>query len=233
MTKILLIEDDQSLAEVTAFNISSLGYEVQVIHDGQQAWQALNNNPYDLVIMDLMLPGLTGLEICTRLREINTQVPVLMLTSLGNEEDRVKGLETGADDYLSKPFGIRELQARVKALLRRSQGQPTSNNKEVLSSNPQTLISGSLSIKKDERQVLWQEQEIVLTAREFDLLYFLASHENQVFSRDHLLEQVWGYQFSGYEHTVNTHINRLRKKLDGAECIKTLWGVGYKYVVAQ
>lgn len=226
MTKILLIEDDQSLAEVIAFNISSMGHEVQVIHDGQAAWQALSDNHYDLVIMDLMLPSLTGLEICARLREINSQIPVLMLTSLSSEEDRVKGLEMGADDYLSKPFGIRELQARIKALLRRSQGQKVST-----AENSHVLVSGPLSINKDERQVVWHNQEINLTAREFDLLHFLASHKNRVFSRDQLLEHVWGYQFSGYEHTVNTHINRLRKKLEGAQCIKTLWGVGYKYVV--
>lgn len=220
--KILLVEDDASLAEIVVFNLELAGYDIDHLVDGDIAWKQLQCKQYDLVLLDVMLPGLSGLEICRRLREQNPAQAIVMLTSLSSEYDRVNGLEIGADDYLVKPFSVRELQARVKALLRRIeiQAKPVLNN---------TIHCGGLSIDLGCHRVESDGQTLDLTAKEFELLSFLAREPGRVYRREQLLQQVWGYQFSGYEHTVNTHINRLRNKLGGKALIETVWGVGYRF----
>lgn len=220
--KILLVEDDASLAEIIVFNLELAGYDIDHLVDGDIAWKQLQYKQYDLVLLDVMLPGLSGLEICRRLREQNPAQAIVMLTSLSSEYDRVNGLEIGADDYLVKPFSVRELQARVKALLRRIeiQAKPVLNN---------TIHCGGLSIDLGCHRVESDGQTLDLTAKEFELLSFLAREPGRVYRREQLLQQVWGYQFSGYEHTVNTHINRLRNKLGGKALIETVWGVGYRF----
>lgn len=220
--KILLVEDDASLAEIVVFNLELAGYDIDHLVDGDIAWKQLQYKQYDLVLLDVMLPGLSGLEICRRLREQNPAQAIVMLTSLSSEYDRVNGLEIGADDYLVKPFSVRELQARVKALLRRIeiQAKPVLNN---------TIHCGGLSIDLGCHRVESDGQTLDLTAKEFELLSFLAREPGRVYRREQLLQQVWGYQFSGYEHTVNTHINRLRNKLGGKALIETVWGVGYRF----
>lgn len=220
--KILLVEDDASLAEIIVFNLELAGYDIDHLVDGDIAWKQLQYKQYDLVLLDVMLPGLSGLEICRRLREQNPAQAIVMLTSLSSEYDRVNGLEIGADDYLVKPFSVRELQARVKALLRRIEIQA----KPVLND---TIHCGGLSIDLGCHRVESDGQTLDLTAKEFELLSFLAREPGRVYRREQLLQQVWGYQFSGYEHTVNTHINRLRNKLGGKALIETVWGVGYRF----
>ncbi len=220
--KILLVEDDASLAEIITFNLENAGYVITHLADGDLAWRQLQCKNYDLVLLDVMLPGLSGLEICQRLRQKNPLQAIVMLTSLSSEYDRVNGLETGADDYLVKPFSVRELQARVKALLRRIEVQVNAPSGEVIE-------RGSLKIDFDKHRIQIDGERLELTAKEFDLLSFLAKEPGRVYRREQLLQQIWGYQFSGYEHTVNTHINRLRKKLSGNNIIETVWGVGYRF----
>lgn len=187
---------------------------------------------HDLIILDIMLPGLDGLEVCRRLRGASNHTPVLMLTARTTELDRVLGLELGADDYLTKPFSIMELLARVKAIIRRAglaDTQRPDNGQDIIRIN-------GLLIDPARRAVSVDDSAVELTAREFDLLHYFASHPGQVFSRQQLLNSVWGYGHDGYEHTVNSHINRLRKKIerDPADAcyILTVWGVGYKFVEA-
>ena len=180
------------------------------------------------MILDLMLPEMDGIEVCRQIRATDMQLPILMLTAKSEEIDKVLGLETGADDYLTKPFGIRELMARVKALLRRSTPEPTKDN-----SSGERIEHPGLSIDLPKRHVDVHGDRLELTPKEFDLLVHLASNPGITFSRDELLSKVWGYEFSGYEHTVNSHINRLRNKvekdLNDPEFILTTWGVGYRF----
>ncbi len=231
MSHIIVIEDDRSIAEMLQFHMREQGYEVTHFADGEQARQYLLKESYHLVILDIMLPGCNGLDICKQLRHEKPETPILMLTSLSGEADRVIGLELGADDYLTKPFSMRECVARVKALLRRAQvTQPDQDKRaeiEQLSTEELTLDAGS-------RTVILEEKSLELTAREFDLLFYLLKNKGRVFSRNQLLDAVWGYSHDGYEHTVNTHINRLRNKLkrqkDKPDFIQTVWGVGYKFI---
>lgn len=228
--KILVVEDQQEINELVSLNLETLNYHVTRILDGESGLQAGLSDQYDLIILDIMLPNIDGLQICQRLRAQQIITPILMLTARKSEADRVVGLEVGADDYLTKPFSVRELQARVKALLRRV----AFSTKESHDDHTQdTLAFGHLTINKIRREVCLNDQSIRLTAKEFDLLLYLASSPGQVFSRDQLLSAVWGYHHSGYEHTVNSHINRLRAKLepDASEpCyVLTVWGVGYKF----
>ena len=221
---ILVVEDDRDLADLLALHLGDAGYAVETVADGALALQrALETTP-DLVVLDVMLPGLTGLEVCRRLRDAGRTVPILMLTARGSEADRVDGLETGADDYVPKPFSVREVMARVRALLRRS---------EMHRPAPETTVRvGDLSVQPAARRVHVDGTLVDLTAREFDLLALLAAHPGRAFSRQELLDQVWGFQFSGYAHTVNTHINRLRAKIEpdpaAPTYVRTVWGVGYR-----
>jgi DNA-binding response OmpR family regulator len=228
--KILLIEDNVDLARILPLHLGDLDAMVEVARNGTAGLQRALAARYDLILLDLILPGLGGIEICQRLRHQGRNVPILMLTSRASELDRVLGLEVGADDYLTKPFSIRELMARVKALLRRQ---------EVYASGAPTpapvIATGPLRIAVAERTVEVAGSPVELTAKEFDLLLHFARNPGRVFTRAQLLDHVWGYQHDGYEHTVNSHINRLRAKIETdprrPEIVLTVWGVGYKLAV--
>ncbi len=224
---ILIVEDDPDIARLVQMHLRDLDCDADIVADGAEALPRFDQGRYDLVVLDLMLPGVDGLEICRRLRARSSYVPILMLTAKSSELDRVLGLELGADDYLTKPFSIQELLARIKALFRRV---------EALSSPPEeepVVVRHGLEIDPARRRVRVDGAAVELTAREFDLLYHFARHPGRVFSRAQLLDQVWGYHHQGYEHTVNTHINRLRSKIErdpaDPDYILTVWGVGYRF----
>lgn len=229
MEHIVVVEDDKAIADMLCLHLKEQHYHVTHIDDGLKAKQFLLTETYDLVVLDIMLPNYNGLDICKELRQKHPITPILMLTSMSGEADRVIGLELGADDYLTKPFSIRECIARIKALLRRSQYSQIKNDDNEVA----TVSYEELYIHPQHRQIKLGETTIELTAREFDLLLHLATHPDQVFSRNQLLDSVWGYSHEGYEHTVNTHINRLRNKLkrhdNKPDFVQTVWGVGYKF----
>ena len=229
MSHIVIVEDDHSIAEMLQFHMQEQGYEVTHFSDGEVARQYLLRENYCLAVLDIMLPGCNGLDICKQLRHEKPEIPILMLTSLSGEADRVIGLELGADDYLTKPFSMRECVARVKALLRRSQ---VVQSELVKGSDLEQLQIEELILDARSRSVMLGQKKLELTAREFDLLFYLLKNKGRVFSRNQLLDAVWGYSHDGYEHTVNTHINRLRNKLKRkkgkVDFIQTVWGVGYK-----
>jgi DNA-binding response OmpR family regulator len=229
---ILVVEDDRDIANLLRIHLQDLGHTVDLAYDGRSGLARAEAKPYDLVILDLMLPGLEGLEVCRQLRARQIYTPILILTAKSSEIDRVLGLEMGADDYLTKPFSIRELVARVKAILRRADllaAQAAQTTK--------TVDAGDLFIDMDKRTVTVKGTPVDLTPREFDLLAHFAQHPGRVYSREQLLNQVWGYGHEGYEHTVNTHINRLRTKIENdptrPRYILTVWGVGYKFSEAE
>jgi DNA-binding response OmpR family regulator len=228
--QILVVEDDPDIRKLVELHLRDTGYDVTIEETGSGGLSRALSASVDLVVLDLMLPGVDGLDICRRLREERPHVPVLMLTARSTELDRVLGLELGADDYLTKPFSVRELLARIKAIFRRIESieaEPPAGKVEI----------GQLTIDADRRQVKIEGRPIDLTAREFDLLAFFAHHPGRVFTRGQLLDRVWGYAHEGYEHTVNTHINRLRRKLENdpsdPKYILTVWGVGYRFPAAE
>ena len=228
-SRILVIEDDADISHLLEIHLRDNAFQVDVVNNGIDGLNRASNHPYNLIVLDLMLPGLDGIEICRRLRNQSITIPILMLTAKSSELDRVLGLELGADDYLTKPFSILELQARVKAILRRV----NSATEQVDAEAEQRIESGSLVIDVFGRTVVIGGQAVELTAKEFDLLLYFAQSPGRVFSRGQLLDQVWGYSHSGYEHTVNSHINRLRKKVESGpqnyQFIETVWGVGYRF----
>lgn len=225
MKQILLVEDDGDIAALLRLNLEDEGYVITHEADGGRAMQLLGQTHWDAVILDLMLPNVDGLTICRAIRARDHYLPVIIISARSSETERILGLETGADDYLAKPFSVQELVARIRALFRRQQamGQQTAG----------LITAHGLTLDPLARSVLLHGEVIDLTPREFDLLYFFARHPGEVFSRLALLERVWGYQHEGYEHTVNTHINRLRIKIekDAAEpeVIRTVWGKGYLF----
>ncbi len=225
--KVLVIEDERDIAELLALHLRDLNCEVTLAADGHEGMRQAFARNWDLVILDLRLPGPDGLSICRALRRESHYVPILMLTSKSSELDRVLGLELGADDYVTKPFSVSELMARVKAIFRRVESL-----EKRFPGGGESVAIGPLKIDTKGRQVLVDEQPMSLTAREFDLLLHFARHPGHVFSRAQLLDSVWGYGHDGYEHTVNSHINRLRSKIEPdpaqPEYIVTVWGVGYK-----
>ena len=229
--KILIIEDDPHISELLEIHLGDLGYQLKHAADGVAGVEKFEEDEYALVILDLMLPKLDGFEVCKKIRAQNNYTPILMLTSKSEELDKVLGLELGADDYITKPFSIRELMARIKAIFRRMEA-----DKEKATGNAKSkeLIFGDLKIYLDKRKVLLDKAPIDLTAKEFDLLALFASNPGRAYSRQELLDIVWGYQFDGYEHTVNSHINRLRSKIEqdpaNSKYIKTVWGIGYSFV---
>lgn len=231
--KILIIEDSEDLAQLLALHLKDLGYEVAIAFDGNTGLKLAKEGDNNLVILDLMLPGIDGMEICRQLRSQKNYTPILMLTSKSSELDRVLGLEMGADDYVVKPFSVQELIARIKAILRRMDLISSATEEE----KTYVIERDQMHIDLDKRQVRIKEQEVDLTAREFDLLAHFAKHPGKVFSRTQLLDQVWGYGYEGYEHTVNSHINRLRVKIEedpsSPNYIMTVWGVGYRYAEHQ
>lgn len=231
MDKVLIVEDDLDIATLITVNLSELGLSIDHHADGQAGLNAALNNDYTLVLLDVMLPSLGGLDICRKLRERKPEQAIIILTAKNSETDRVLGLELGADDYMTKPFSIRELQARVRSQIRKAHLLLNIQQQPAV---PQEFIEqGNIRINQQTRQVLCNKVSVELTATEFDLLFHLMKHPNQVFSRAQLLESVWGYHHSGYEHTVNSHINRLRAKveIDAAkpDHVQTVWGVGYKF----
>jgi DNA-binding response OmpR family regulator len=226
---ILIIEDNKDLVHLLEVHLGDLSYKVESVYDGVSGLSKIENKTYDLIILDLMLPGMDGLELCRRVRGQANYTPIIMLTAKTSELDRVLGLEMGADDYITKPFSIREMLARVKALLRR-----VDELKSVATITEDSVLdAGDLKIDPEKRKVTLDGQVLDLTAKEFDLLLYFARHPGRVFTRSNLLDHVWGYGHDGYEHTVNTHINRLRAKIEANPAqphyILTVWGVGYKF----
>jgi len=227
---ILVAEDQADIRDLLVMNLKGAGYDVTAVADGAAALASQNERASDLLVLDLMMPGMDGLEVCKALRARGRSTPILMLTAKSTELDRVLGLELGADDYLTKPFSLAELLARVKALLRRADLLRAAQAQGH--GDARVLRNGDLEILPAKRQVRFRGQQLEFTALEFDLLLHFASHPGHVFSRGQLLNAVWGYSHDGYEHTVTTHINRLRAKLESdpmrPELILTVRGAGYK-----
>ena len=227
--KILVIEDNPDIATLVMVNLRGKNMQVDHAADGKSGLEQALSGEYQLVILDLMLPGIDGMDICRLMRSEKNYTPVLMLTAKTSELDRVLGLEAGADDYLIKPFSVPELVARVNAIFRRAE-QYTCGAAE---NETETLHFGDLCVDPDKRQVLLGESCVELTAKEFDLLWYFARNPERVYTRSQLLNNVWGYGHDGYEHTVNSHINRLRAKIESdpakPQFVLTIWGVGYKF----
>ncbi|NIO16920.1 MAG: response regulator [Deltaproteobacteria bacterium] len=227
--RVLVIEDDRDIARLLTVHLEDIGCDVSVAHDGREGLEKAATGAYDLIVLDIMLPGIDGIELCRNLREKRDYTPILMLTAKSSELDRVLGLELGADDYLTKPFSIRELQARVKALFRRMEAM---KSREPVPAED-VITRGGLVIDTGKREVTRNKEKLTLTAKEFDLLLYFARTPGRVYTRSQLLDTVWGYGHEGYEHTVNSHINRLRGKVEAdpsrPEYILTVWGVGYKF----
>lgn len=230
--RILIVEDDPNVSELVGLYLQREGFAVECVDDGQKALDAIEKSPFDLVVLDLMLPSVDGLEVCRRVRR-TSDLPIVMLTARGDDIDRILGLELGADDYLPKPFNPRELVARVKAILRRTR---TSEGKGGESSRTALQVPG-LEIDLEARVVRVAGREVSLTPKEFDLLWHLASHPDRTFSRPELLESVWGFDFYGDDRTVDVHVKRLRRKIEPpghpVRYIVTVWGVGYKFRVSE
>jgi DNA-binding response OmpR family regulator len=226
---VLVIEDQQDIAELIKLHLADLNCSAAIALDGITGLAEAETGQYDLVILDLMLPGMDGLEVCKRVRAKSHYTPILMLTSKSSELDRVLGLELGADDYLTKPFSVMELLARVKAIFRRCDALAPGSAGEA----PKTIRAAELEIDPEKRVVTLAGRQVDLTAKEFDLLAHFARNPGRVYSRGQLLDAVWGYSHSGYEHTVNSHINRLRTKIEADPAkpryILTVWSVGYKF----
>ena len=233
--RILVVEDERDIAELIALHLSELPAQVTLAHDGPRGLELAIAKDWDAIVLDVRLPGLNGLDLCREVRAQMSHVPILMLTARGSELDRVLGLELGADDYLTKPFSVLELQARVKALLRRS-ALTTARSADAAATRQAEITQGALRVERAQRRAWLAGVELVLTPREFDLLWHFVQHPGRVFTRTELLADVWGYGHDGYDHTVNSHINRLRSKLgdDHAKSsyIQTVWGVGYRFEVA-
>ena len=228
MKNILMIEDDKSIVELVDIHLKDIHFNTTKAFTGNDGLDLALKNKYDLIILDIMLPDIDGIEICKIIRSEKKFTPILMLTAKSEEIDKIIGLETGADDYLTKPFSVREFIARVKAIVRRT--EMANNSKD----NSEKIITcDQLTIDTQKRKVLLNENKIDLTPKEFDLLYLFMCNPGKSYSRENLLRLVWGYEFSGYEHTVNSHINRLRSKIEpdlaSPKYILTTWGVGYRF----
>ena len=224
--KILIADDDTNIVELISLYLTKEGYETKKAYNGREALKHLQSFAPNLMILDIMMPEMDGYAVCREVRKMSS-IPIIMLTAKGETFDKVLGLELGADDYMVKPFDKKELVARVKAVLRRTESKE-SNNKR--------LIFPGLTINLSNYSVTFQEKDIEMPPKELELLYFLASHPNQVFTREQLLNQIWGYEYYGDTRTVDVHIKRIREKLDQGEeesgwSIKTVWGVGYKFEV--
>jgi two-component system, OmpR family, response regulator len=226
--RILVIEDDPDIGAMLALNLRADGFDVAIETSGEAGLRWLQHEEPQLLVLDLMLPGIDGLQVCRKVRERQGYVPIIILSAKSSETHRVLGLELGADDYLTKPFSTAELIARIHAVLRRMKAA------ETLAENRAGVIRhGPLSIDPIAREVRLGERIVVLTGKEFDLLAFFARNAGRAYRRMELLDQVWGHSHDGYEHTVNSHINRLRAKIEqdpaNPTCILTVWGVGYKF----
>ncbi len=227
MKNVLVVEDDRSISDLLEIHLKDLNCNIIKSYDGKDGLELAVKNNYDLIVLDIMLPNVDGLQICKEVRKKEDYTPILMLTSKSEEIDKVIGLELGADDYLTKPFGIREFIARVKAIFRRTEAM----QKEIESGSD--IVIGDIVIEISKRRVTLKGERLELTPKEFDLLLLLASHPGTTYTREQLLNLIWGYQYNGYEHTVNSHINRLRSKIEkdlsNPNYILTSWGVGYRF----
>lgn len=233
--RVLIIEDDPDIGRLVTLQLAELGCESTLEADGVSGLAQAQSGRWDLVILDVMLPRLDGLQICRRLRESQQTTPILMLTAKSTELDRVLGLELGADDYLTKPFSMLELAARVKGVFRRAEQAAAARQAEA--PGAELIEAGGLRVDLRRHEASVGGRPVELTAKEFELLACFARHPGRVFTRMQLLDQVWGYSHSGYEHTVNSHINRLRNKIErdpaNPDHILTVWGVGYKFAERQ
>ncbi len=226
---VLIVEDDKDISGLIEIHLKDMGLETMIIDHGGDALEVALKMKFDIILLDVMLPGKDGLEICRSLRSAGVKTPILMLTARSEEIDKVLGLEMGADDYLTKPFSVRELTARVKAILRRVELMSTPEKEP----DAEILYFNELVVDKNKRKVMLFDERIDLTPKEFDLLALMASNPGTSYSRERLLKLIWGYEFDGYEHTVNSHINRLRvkieKDLSKPKYILTTWGIGYRF----
>ncbi|CAI8860879.1 MULTISPECIES: response regulator transcription factor [Methylococcus] len=229
MKRILVIEDDTDIGDMLGINLRDEGYAVEIARDGIGGLACLKADRFDLLVLDLMLPGIDGLEICRQVRRMPHYQPIVIISAKSTETQRVLGLELGADDYLTKPFSIPELIARIRALFRRVEAMERESQAKA-----GVIVRGPLTIDPVGYSVMLEGRPVALTLKEFELLLFFARHPGQAFTRLALLDRVWGYSHDGYEHTVNSHINRLRAKIERdpgrPEFIQTVWGVGYKFV---
>lgn len=224
MKKVLVVDDEKLIVKGLKFSLEQDDMQVDTAYDGGEAFEKIQNNQYDIVLLDIMLPVYTGIEVCQMVREFSN-VPIIMLTAKGDDMDKIMGLEYGADDYITKPFNILEVKARIKAILRRS-------GKKVEEVKPSNIMEiNGMKVELDSRRVFVQGKELNLTAKEFDLLELLMAHPNKVYSRNELLETIWGKTYPGDARTVDVHVRRLREKIEinpGEPIyIHTKWGVGY------
>ena len=226
MKKILVVDDEKSIVKGIKFSLEQDDMKVEVAYDGETALELAKANHYDMILLDIMLPGFSGLEVCQMIREFS-DVPIIMLTAKGDDMDKILGLEYGADDYITKPFNIWEVKARIKAIFRR-------NNRNVPEQENQKVIeTKGLKIDVDSRRVYIDDKEVNLTAKEFELVYLLVSNPNKVYSREQLLKTIWGPSYPGDARTVDVHVRRLREKIEATPAdpkyIHTKWGVGYYF----
>lgn len=226
MKKILVVDDEKSIVKGIKFSLEQDDMKVEVAYDGETALELAKANHYDMILLDIMLPGFSGLEVCQMIREFS-DVPIIMLTAKGDDMDKILGLEYGADDYITKPFNILEVKARIKAIFRR-------NNRNVPEQENQKVIeTKGLKIDVDSRRVYIDDKEVNLTAKEFELVYLLVSNPNKVYSREQLLKTIWGPSYPGDARTVDVHVRRLREKIEATPAepkyIHTKWGVGYYF----
>jgi DNA-binding response OmpR family regulator len=226
MKKILVVDDEKSIVKGIKFSLEQDDMKVEVAYDGETALELAKANHYDMILLDIMLPGFSGLEVCQMIREFS-DVPIIMLTAKGDDMDKILGLEYGADDYITKPFNILEVKARIKAIFRR-------NNRNVQEQENQKVIeTKGLKIDVDSRRVYIDDKEVNLTAKEFELVYLLVSNPNKVYSREQLLKTIWGPSYPGDARTVDVHVRRLREKIEATPAdpkyIHTKWGVGYYF----
>ncbi len=224
-SRILVVDDEKLIVKGIKFSLEQEGWTVDTAYDGEEALNNVKNNKYDVMILDVMLPKYDGLEVCQLVREFSN-LPIIMLTAKGEDMDKIMGLEYGADDYVTKPFNILELKARIKAILRRSQSIDKAPQKK-------TIEIGELRLELSSRRVFIKNQEMNLTAKEFDMLELFATHPGKVYSRDQLLDTIWGKEYPGDVRTVDVHVRRLREKIEPnpgqPEYIYTKWGVGYYF----
>ncbi len=226
--KVLVVDDEKLIVKGIKFSLEQEGLLVDCAYDGEEALTAVRANTYDVILLDVMLPKLSGFEVCQQIREFS-DVPIIMLTAKSEDIDKIMGLEYGADDYITKPFNILEVKARLKAILRRSRKQAESTKEE------KRLSVGDICVEQDGRRVFLKDREINLTAKEFDLLELLMTNPNKVYSRESLLNTVWGYEYPGDVRTVDVHVRRLREKIEEnpsePSYIHTKWGVGYFFKI--
>ncbi len=224
--RVLVVDDEKLIVKGIRFSLEQEGMEVDCAYDGEEALEKAKEKKYDMILLDIMLPKLTGLEVCQQIREFSS-VPIIMLTAKGEDMDKILGLEYGADDYITKPFNILEVKARIKAIMRRMRKE------EAKESFGKTLVSGDLKLDCEGRRVFIAGKEINLTAKEFDVLELLAKNPNKVYSRENLLNLVWGYEYPGDVRTVDVHIRRLREKIEAVpsdpKYVHTKWGIGYYF----